>query len=185
MADLPIIQCDDNIYMRPIELSDTDNIVAWRNIERVRSNFIFRGSFTKEIHEQWMNTKVKNGEVIQYIIMQVEKPVGSVYYRDVSFVNRSAEFGIFIGDDKAIGIGIGKTATRGFLDFGFNKLNLHRISLRLLKENRRAFNLYKSVGFKEEGVFRDMVMIDGEYRDVVFMAILEGKSGLVYRKGVE
>lgn len=176
MIDLPIIRCDDNNIIRPIELSDTDTIVTWRNNERVRSNFIYRESFTKEIHEQWMNTKVKSGEVIQYIIENANKPVGSVYYRDINNTNRSAEFGIFIGDDMAIGIGIGRVVTKSFLDFGFNKLNLHRISLRLLKENKRAYNLYKSVGFKEEGFFRDMVRIDGEYRDVIFMAMLTATS---------
>ena len=32
--------------------------------------------------------------------------------------------------------------------------------------------MYEKAGFVQEGIFHDMVMLDGQYRDVVFMAKL-------------
>lgn len=171
MNNLPTI-INDGIVLRPIDISDTDLIVKWRNNDRVKNNFIYRGKFDKETHEKWMRTKVKSGETVQYIIEYDEQPIGSIYFRDINKLYKSAEFGILIGEDSAAGKGIGFSATKLFVEFGFEYLKLHRISLRHLKKNNVAHRLYSEVGFVEEGVFRDMVYLDGAYQDVVFMAIV-------------
>ena len=121
----------ERVLLRPITPEDTPLIVKWRNTESVRRNFIFRGPFTAEVHTRWMETKVASGEVLQYIIVdkETDESVGSVYFRDVNRENRSAEYGIFIGEEAARGKGLGSEVARIFTDFGFNELKLHRISL--------------------------------------------------------
>lgn len=170
-CDLPVIN-GEKVSLRPITREDTGLIVAWRNKPSVYRHFIFRQPFTREMHENWLATKVDTGKVIQYIILDkaLEKPVGSVYYRDVDPENESAEYGIFIGEESARGKGFGTETARLFTDFGFAALGLHRISLRVLAENTPARRSYAAAGFVEEGTFRDMVRLDGVYRDVVFMA---------------
>lgn len=164
----------DRVVLRPITEADTDHIVAWRNTPAVMNNFIFRQKFTPEMHRHWLATKVATGRVIQYIIEDkaTGRPVGSVYYRDVDQANHSAEYGIFIGEESARGQGFGTETARLFTAFGFETLGLHRISLRLLAENLPARRSYEKAGFAQEGIFRDMVLLDGRYRDVVFMAKL-------------
>lgn len=164
----------DNIILRLITMDDTDRIVRWRNNPEVRKNFIFRGEFTHETHRRWMETKVASGEVLQYIIMTKEEmvPVGSVYYRDLDMANNSAEYGVFIGEDSARRRGIGTETAKLFTRYGIEELGLHRISLRVLAGNDVAYRTYENAGFRTEGVFRDMVLLDGEYRDVIFMALL-------------
>lgn len=168
----------ERVLLRPITMKDTPLIVKWRNTESVRRNFIFRESFTAEMHTRWMETKVASGQVLQYIIVDKEsgESVGSVYFRDVDRVNRSAEYGIFIGEESARGKGLGSEVARIFTDFGFRELKLHRISLRLLADNAQAEKSYTNGGFCREGLFRDMVKLDGVYRDVLFMAKLNGED---------
>lgn len=164
----------EKVILRPINIDDTKDIVRWRNNPAVKQNFIFRQDFTEEMHINWLNTKVKSGEVVQYIIedKKTGMSVGSVYYRDVDRVNNSAEYGIFIGEDNIRGKGFGTEAAQLFVRFGLEILGLHRISLRVLDGNDIAYRSYIKAGFKQEGVFRDMVKLDGEYRDVIFMAIV-------------
>lgn len=173
MQELPRIT-GDRVALRPITDADTDHIVAWRNTPSVMQNFIFRQTFTPEMHRNWLATKVATGQVVQYIIEDKAdgRPVGSVYYRDIDPANHSAEYGIFIGEENARGKGFGTETARLFTEFGFTVLGLHRISLRLLAENLPARRSYEKAGFAEEGLFRDMVLLDGRYRDVVFMAKL-------------
>ncbi len=165
------------VDLRPITEADTDRIVRWRNTPSVVRNFIFRQPFTPEMHRNWLATKVAAGQVVQYIIEEkaTGRPVGSVYFRDVDPVNHSAEYGIFIGEEDARGRGFGTETARLFTDFGFAHLGLHRISLRLLADNLPARRSYEKAGFAVEGTFRDMVLLDGRYRDVVFMAKLAGE----------
>ena len=107
--------------LRPITDADTDLIVKWRNTPSVVQNFIFRQTFTPEMHRSWLTTKVATGQVVQYIILDNAdgKPVGSVYYRDIDNHNRSAEYGIFIGEESARGKGLG-TETARLFDWGFD-----------------------------------------------------------------
>ena len=163
-----------NVILKQITMQDTDLIVKWRNNPEVMKNFIYRGEFTHETHKHWMETKVARGEVLQYIIMTKRDriPVGSVYYRDIDR-NNSAEYGVFIGEDSARKKGVGSETARLFTRYGIEELGLHRIYLRLLAGNDIAYRKYEKAGFKKEGVFRDMVYLDGEYRDVIFMSLLE------------
>ena len=178
-CDLPVIN-GENISLRPITWEDTDRIVAWRNKPSVYRHFIFRQPFTRELHETWLATKVDTGKVIQYIIVDKEtgRSVGSVYFRDIDPENESAEYGIFIGEEDCLGCGYGTETARLFTRFGLDVLRLHRISLRVLSGNDIARRSYEKAGFVTEGIFRDMVKLDGEYRDVIFMAMLseEGKG---------
>lgn len=138
-------------------------------------NFIFRQTFTPEMHRRLAGDEGRHRPgFVQYIILDNAdgKPVGSVYYRDIDNHNRSAEYGIFIGEESARGKGLGTEAARLFTHFGFAGLHLHRISLRVLAENTAARRSYEKAGFVQEGVFRDMELLDGAYRDVVFMAKL-------------
>ena len=173
MERLPRIT-GQRVVLRPITDEDTDRIVAWRNTPSVVQNFIFRPKFTAEMHRNWLATKVATGQVVQYIIEEkaTGRPVGSVYYRDVDPLNHSAEYGIFIGEPDARGKGYGTETARLFTAFGFAHLGLHRISLRLLADNLPARRSYEKAGFVPEGIFRDMVLLDGQYRDIVFMAKL-------------
>ena len=105
MENLPILT-GEKVVLRPITDADTDNIVRWRNTPSVRDNFIFRQTFTPEMHRNWLKTKVATGEVVQYIIVDkaADTAVGSVYYRDVDHTFNSAEYGIFIGEESARGL---------------------------------------------------------------------------------
>ncbi len=51
-----------------------------------------------------------------------------------------------------------------------------RIELFVHSDNARAITLYDKVGFVREGVQRDAVYIDGEYRDAIMMAIVEREN---------
>ena len=97
VKNLPVLE-GAAVRLRPIADADTDLIVKWRNTPSVVQNFIFRQTFTPEMHRSWLATKVATGQVVQYIIIDKadDKPVGSVYYRDIDGHNRSAEYGIWL-----------------------------------------------------------------------------------------
>jgi RimJ/RimL family protein N-acetyltransferase len=50
--------------------------------------------------------------------------------------------------------------------------SLVRVELTVHADNARAIALYKKVGFETEGILRDAVRIDGRYKDLILMAIL-------------
>lgn len=162
------------IYLRLMTPEDTDLIVAWRNSDAVRKNFIYQELFTREGHENWIRTQVETGRVVQTMICDLngDRPLGSVYIRDIDRQHRKAEYGIFIGEADARGRGVGTAAARLMLQYCFEEEKLHRVYLRALAGNGQAIRSYEKAGFEREGYLRQDVCIDGEYLDVVWMAAL-------------
>lgn len=162
------------IYLRLMTWEDTDLIVRWRNSDAVRRNFIYQALFTREGHEQWIRTKVETGQVVQMIICDqaTDKPLGSVYIRDIDREHNKAEYGIFIGEDDARGRGVGTAAAKLMLQYCFEEEQLHRVYLRVFAENVQAVRSYEKAGFVREGYLKGDVCIDGVYRDIVWMAAI-------------
>ena len=169
------------IYLRPMTTEDTDMIVAWRNSEEVRRNFIYQDLFTREGHESWIKNMVETGKVVQMVICETadDKPLGSVYIRDIDRQHNKAEYGIFIGEESARGRGVGTAAARLMLEYCFREEKLHRVYLRAFASNAGAIRSYEKAGFTREGFLRDDVCIDGEYRDIVWMAAINPYQQIV------
>ncbi len=169
------IDQEAGIYLRLMSREDTDLIVAWRNSDEVRKNFIYQEPFTREGHENWIKNMVETGRVVQMMICRTEdgKAVGSVYIRDIDRRHNKAEYGIFIGEADARGRGIGTAAAKLMLRYCFEEEGLHRVYLRVLAGNQRAVRSYEKAGFVKEACLKDDVQIDGKYCDIIWMAIVE------------
>lgn len=166
-----------DIYLREMTEADTELIVKWRNSDFVRRNFIYQKPFTEEGHRHWVETMVKTGKVVQFIICTMEgKPIGSVYLRDIDREHRKAEYGVFIGEEDALGRGFGTQAAELMLTYAFEELSLHKVMLRLLADNERAKRSYEKAGFVQEAYLKDEVYLEGNYRDIILMAcFMQGK----------
>lgn len=166
-----------SIYLRPMTEEDTDMVVRWRNEDFVRRNFIYQKPFTREGHLHWIETMVKTGKVVQFLIFTKEDvPVGSVYLRDIDMDFRKAEYGIFIGEETALSKGYGTEAAELMILYAFQELKLHKLTLRVLADNERARKSYEKAGFIQEAYLKDEVYLEGGYRDVILMALLNPEN---------
>ncbi|MBO4775891.1 MAG: GNAT family N-acetyltransferase [Lachnospiraceae bacterium] len=160
----------NEVTIRPITYDDTEDIIRWRNSDFVRSRFIDQRLFTKESHEYWLKNFVETGKVAQFIILLDGKGVGSVYLRDIDPDERSAEYGIFIGEESARGKGVGTKSARLILEYAFCELKLEKIFLRVYKDNAGAVKSYEKAGFVSNGKIEN-IEVNGEKRDVIFMEL--------------
>lgn len=162
------------IYLRPITtaIEDTKNIIRWRNSEVVRPYFLYQEPFTVEGHEKWLENVILPEKGHQFIVCKTEDdtPIGSTYFRDIDLKNKKAECGLFLGEETEKGKGIGKEIYQLLLEFGFHQLKLHKISARILADNKASLQCHLKSGFVQEGYFKDEVLIDGKFRDLIWMA---------------
>lgn len=165
---------DGRIYLRLMTKEDAENIIKWRNSEEVRRQFIYQRDFTVESHENWIKTMVETGKVVQMMIVlnEGDRPIGSVYVRDIDLEHKKAEYGIFIGETDCLGRGYGTEAAELMIEYAFKFLGIHKLMLRVYADNERAIKSYEKAGFQKEAYLKDDVLVQGKYRDIVLMAVI-------------
>jgi RimJ/RimL family protein N-acetyltransferase len=163
------------VRLRELAGSDLDAINRWRNDPELVA--LLGGSFRhvcRAVDERWYESYLANRAVNVRLAIEAgdETLVGAVYLVGIDWVNRSAEFALWIGEAAWQGKRIGEAATRLVLAHAFDDLNLERIHLTVLRHNERAIRLYRKLGFVDEGVLRRAAYKGGQYRDLLAMAIL-------------
>ena len=163
-------EVNDNLKVRPITIEDTDLIVEWRNKPRVKRNFLVQKPFTYEGHVRWLHEKVETGKVRQFIMEEITaggtRPIGSVYIRDIDMEALTAEYGVFIGEDDALGRGYGNAIVEWAVKYA-RDMGLKKFMLRVFSDNMPAANSYVHAGFKPVFVEKDYV----GHRDLVHMEL--------------
>lgn len=175
---------EDVVYLRPITAADTAKIVTWRNKDFVRRNFIYQKLFTEEGHMAWFREQVEPGRVVQFIICvsgedagrynggtirEKDWEIGSVYLRDIDRAAGTAEYGVFIGEEEALGRGYGTAAAKLAVEYGFETLRLQKIFLRFLEDNIGARKSYEKAGFRMLEDRRETAVLEQGEREILFM----------------
>ena len=130
--------------------------------------------FTSETEESWYESASRqtNGYTFGIRTLADDKLIGNCSLFEISLKNRSATFGIVLGEKDYWGKGYGTEATRLTMRFGFDELNLNRIQLEVYDFNPRARRAYEKAGFCHEGIRRQALFREGQYWDIEIMAIL-------------
>jgi ribosomal-protein-alanine N-acetyltransferase len=103
----------------------------------------------------------------------------------VSTVVRGAFDGAHVGywvDERVAGRGVMPTALALVVDHCFGEVGLHRIEANVRPENEASLRVVRKLGFREEGLHRRLLFIDGDWRDHLSFAVLSEdvpRGGLV------
>ena len=165
----------DKIYLRGLEREDlTGEYFQWLNdYDVTRALASGRTPNTPEAMEKYyLEVTGSSTDVIFAIVEQeTDRHIGTVKLGSINWVHRSAEFGIMIGAKDCWNKGYGTETAKLVLDYGFRRLNLHKVVLSGVVENKGAISSYEKAGFKHEGLIKKLLFIDGEYHDKVIMGI--------------
>ncbi|MES2677057.1 MAG: UDP-4-amino-4,6-dideoxy-N-acetyl-beta-L-altrosamine N-acetyltransferase [Pseudomonadota bacterium] len=144
----------------------------WRNDLEVAKYFVI-DEISQEVHNNWLNTKIKNGSDQAFLIMNNDVAEGCVYLRNIDAKNQTAEFGIFLRPSAPQNQRLGSKAFYQILDYGFEELKLEKIYLQVFDFNDKALSLYKKFYFQIEGKLRKHVVKSGNRVDINFMGLLK------------
>jgi RimJ/RimL family protein N-acetyltransferase len=109
------------------------------------------------------------------------RPIGKTYLSDIH--ERTAEFGIVIGEIDCQGKGYGTETTRLMLDYAFTVLGLQNVMLLVYEYNLAGIRAYQKAGFREFGRRREAKWMNGRFWDVIYMDCIAGEfESIVLKK---
>jgi RimJ/RimL family protein N-acetyltransferase len=166
--------------LRPLEPSDLDRLYRYRNDREVARHLGgFSTGYARADLAAWLEAHRNRADEVLWAIATKHDDtcIGHAGLYRIDYRVRKAEYAILIGDREHQGKGIGREVSEAVLHYGFDQLNLHKVSLSVLASNARAIRLYQALGFVQEGVLRHDQFRDGGYVDSIVMSIIEGEWG--------
>ena len=89
------------------------------------------------------------------------KHIGNIKIDPILVEANSGEYSILMGDKTNWGKGYGKEVSLRILKYGFVELGLSKITLGVIQDNIKAFNLYEKLGFTVDEIQKNV----GEYNN--------------------
>lgn len=117
--------------------------------------------YRKGLHTEW-----------GVALRESNKIIGTCGVSGVDLVNESCELG-YVLSPRYWGNGLMDEAFEAVLPVVFDRLQAHRAQLRILEGNTHSVAFARRHGFREEGRALESLLVKGEYRTVLYYALLE------------
>lgn len=165
------------LILRAVEESDYDRMMQLWNDRDVQKSIthdwvVPRGPKFKETVKQRVE-----GALLYVTVMT--RPTPGRYVGQAAIMlqggvtkNRDAGIGLSLAKEHW-GKGYGTEIMKCLIEYAFMEMGFHRMSLSVFSSNTRAVELYKRLGFVEEGRTRESVWQDGGWIDVIQMGLLD------------
>lgn len=169
-----IYELADGYHVRGLRESDLDGpYPSWFEDQEVCKHNS-HGKFFKNAawFREFYSGLNREDQVVWAICHQDDGHVGNVSLQSISFINRSAEYAILIGNPKHWNKSVGLNASLALLRHGFLKLNLERIYCGTAAANVGMQRLALRMGMVEEGRRRKHLFLDGRWQDMLEYGVL-------------
>jgi diamine N-acetyltransferase len=138
-SERPILNIEgDLVALGPLRRELLPLYQRWiNNLATMRTLGLAPLPMTSEKEQDWYDRQSKAEDDVPFTIYEREtlRPIGNTGLHGVDHRNRSATFGILIGEPDCRGKGYGTETTRLMLDYAFTALGLHNVMLTVFAFN--------------------------------------------------
>ncbi len=158
----------EKCFLSPVNFDEIEKYTEWVNDMETGLYVLFASSVIDVNKEKSiLEYLTKHDTILAIVEKETGKAIGICGLHNKNEINRTANFGIFLGDKNYWGHGIGTEATLLILDYAFNVLNLNSVYLEVIDFNKRAIKSYEKCGFKYVGKKRKAIFMAGIYHDLL------------------
>ncbi len=170
LSNFPIIEIDDQLYLREQKYADAENFFNYISKYEVRkyilSNIPTNLNEAKDEIIYWIDLFYRQTGIYWAITLKkTEQMIGSIGFHDLNYYNNRAEISYDL-DQKYWGKGIMSKVMQQILKYGFEVMGIERIQASTVKENNLSIKILARNGFKLDGTLRHYRLHNGKYYDI-------------------
>lgn len=169
----PVLQ-SERLRLTPLSLEHlSDDYVNWMNDSEINAFLESGGDYTIKKLKEFLSQVERNSILFWAIhIKDNNKHIGNIKIDPLNVKHKYGEYGIMMGDRHEWGKGYANEASQLVISYCFtDPLNFRKINLGVYSKNISAINLYKKLGFVEEGRYIKHVITKTGFDDIIRMAI--------------
>ncbi len=170
----------ERLILRRFRYNDDDAMLKyWIADEKIQSLYSEPTYTTKEAVKELLDKYIASYEKEDYyrwaIIEKISgECIGQIAYFLVDNKNNFAEIEYCIGSDFQCK-GFATEATKAVIEYGFNRINLHKIQICTKTINIPSKRVIEKCGFTYEGTLRDYFYMNGEYVGRLYFSMLRSE----------
>ncbi|PKM77603.1 MAG: N-acetyltransferase [Firmicutes bacterium HGW-Firmicutes-15] len=165
------------VGLRAIEKNDLDQLLEWRNIPELRQYFREYRELSMENQQRWYEKIVvedQNTLMFAIIDLNTTELLGASGLCQINWVNRNADFSIYIGKNKMyIDSEYAIDAATILSKYSFEELGLHRLWAEIYDFDEPKKGFFERLGFTLEGRHRETYWSNGMWHGSLFYSILD------------
>jgi RimJ/RimL family protein N-acetyltransferase len=166
------------VALAPFTETDIDRLTAWISSPQLLGQWAASGysyPLTRAQVEAHMRRSAEIGALMFKALDDQESVIGHVEFGSIDRLNRSLRIGrVFVAPERR-GRGLGVDLMRAALGVAFDRFRVHRVELAVFDFNQAAIACYERVGFRREGVRREMFESGNGYWSEIIMSMLESE----------
>ena len=166
----------ERLLLRELNPEAYGKLLASNNDQEIKSFFGF--TTEEQLQEEknrfakGLTTFNKSFKFFFIVEKQSNKTIGWCGYHTWYVTHNRAEIGYMLNSDEYMGKGYMTEVLKAVIDYGFNKMNLHRIEAFVGPDNTPSLKLMDSFGFIKEGVLREHYFKNNKMEDSVVFSLL-------------
>lgn len=161
------------LKLRKMREEDIYKVMEWRSLPEVTRYMYTDITPTRESQKAWFD-RVSASDAYLYWIIEIEgTDIGVINLYDIDRTNSRAFWAYYIADTSFRGRGIARNLECNIYDFVFDTLGLDKLCCEVFEDNDKVVQIHQKFGSKIEGTFINHIKKNGEWKNIVRMAILK------------
>ncbi len=167
----------ERLVLRPMRVSDAFDMYEYAHREDVTEYLLWRPHPSIADTREYLASIEHRYAACDFYDWAVTladsgKMIGTVGFTRIDLSNGLGEIG-YVLNPEYHGRGIATEAAQKILDFGFERLGLHRIEAKFMQGNEASLKVMKKLGMTFEGYHKDSMLVKGEYKTIGYCAIIK------------
>lgn len=134
------------IRLQPLEFEDLEKVRAWRNAEHVRANFEYQKIISPAEQADWFR-QLDPACNFYWVIWTAQESIGIVHAKDIDWKARTAEAGIFIGEESFLNGPEPISAIFILMDFLFGEMKMEYLEAKIKAGAQATIRMNAQLGY--------------------------------------
>lgn len=162
----------NELKMIPLDEKYQELVRNWRNMPEVSAYMYSEEHISEQHHKKWFSAVMDDPASEYWVIEHNKKPLGLASITKVDYTLKSCYWAFYLGESAARGAGVGTGVELFIINHVFQNLGLNKLRCEVFTFNEKVIKMHEKFGFRREGYYREHCPKNGEFKDVVGLALL-------------